>query len=91
MKPIGRHRLVNSCLEEELKTGVHALSIQVERPFGDHLNTMSIWFNSEDLEQDNYVQTIPNDFLLSGFQPSAVERGCEQEPSLQGRLWQIVN
>ena len=49
MKPIGRHRLVNSCLEEELKTGVHALSIQVERPFGDHLNPIRV--NSEDPEQ----------------------------------------
>merc|ERR1711874_838688 len=32
VKPIARHRLVNSCLEEELQTGVHALSIQASSP-----------------------------------------------------------
>merc|ERR1712037_395681 len=32
VKPIARHRLVNSCLEEELQSGVHALSIQASSP-----------------------------------------------------------
>ena len=30
--PIKRHRAVNSLLEEELKNGVHALSIQAKTP-----------------------------------------------------------
>ena len=82
MKPIGRHRLVNSCLEEELKTGVHALSIQVERPFGDHLNP--IWVNREDPEQKNYTTPFSMISFCQASSPQQWSGVVNKSPACKG-------
>ena len=82
MKPIGRHRLVNSCLEEELKTGVHALSIQVERPFGDHLNP--IWVNSEDPEQKKYTTLFSMISFCQASSPQQWSGVVNKSPACKG-------
>ena len=82
MKPIGRHRLVNSCLEEELKTGVHALSIQVERPFGDHLNP--IWVHSEDPEQKIYTTLFSKISFCQASSPQQWSGVVNKSPACKG-------